>query len=75
MLDRKVQEMEYRPMFKNHINRQNDFVRGILSEALNKEEALQTFELLDKDKDGNLTVKEIATLFGDDIKGENNTHQ
>ena len=50
--------------------RQNDFVRGILSETLNREEALETFELLDKDKDGNLTVKEIATLFGDDIKGE-----
>ena len=56
----------------NRTKRQNDFVRGILSETLNREEALETFELLDKDKDGNLTVKEIATLFGDDIKGEYN---
>ena len=59
----------------NHTKRQNDFVRGILSETLNREEALETFELLDKDKDGNLTVKEIATLFGDDIKGEYNNDQ
>ena len=30
---------------------------------------MQTFELLDTNKDGNLTVKEISLLFGDDTKG------
>ena len=76
MLEGKVHDVKTRaPNSKNHVKRQNDFVKGILSETLNREEALETFELLDKDKDGNLTVKEIATLFGDDIKGENVTYQ
>ena len=76
MLEGKVHDVKTRALnSKNHVKRQNDFVRGILSETLNREEALETFELLDKDKDGNLTVKEIATLFGDDIKGENVTYQ
>ena len=32
-------------------------------------EQFKTFELLDKDKDGNLSEQEIAEIFGDDIKG------
>ena len=49
--------------------RQNDFIRGILTESLNREDALETFELLDQNRDGNLTIKEIGILFGDDVKG------
>ena len=49
--------------------RQNEFIRSILADTLNKDEAMQTFELLDTNKDGNLTVKEISLLFGDDTKG------
>ena len=55
--------------------RQNEFIRSILADTLNKEEAMQTFELLDTNKDGNLTVKEISLLFGDDTKGNTkNSH-
>ena len=30
---------------------------------------METFNLLDTNKDGNLTVKEISLLFGQDTKG------
>ena len=36
---------------------------------MNREEAMETFNLLDTNKDGNLTVKEISLLFGQDTKG------
>ena len=49
--------------------RQNEFIRSILSESLNKEEAMELFNLLDSNQDGNLTVKEISLLFGQDTKG------
>ena len=36
---------------------------------MNRDEAMETFKLLDTNNDGNLTVKEISILFGQDTKG------
>ena len=57
-------------IWRHSWKRQNDFIRGILTESLNREDALETFELLDRNHDGNLTVQEIGIVFGDDVKGK-----
>jgi Ca2+-binding EF-hand superfamily protein len=49
--------------------RQNEFIRGILTESLNREAARESFEILDQSRDENLTIKEIGILFGDDVRG------
>jgi len=68
--DGTVEKAEFAPVYKKMLEKKNKKEKKTLSDDEYKQEVDKAWDAIDVDKDGNLTVAELAKFYGFDLKKE-----